>query len=128
MIEVTFKDFAAIAKKRGHSPESLAEIFRGKIEEPREFFERVMGCRYKGEDRSGVFIPYRSVIGFYRQELHCFADSNTKQRRCACGCGLPVFDRQKWATPGCRQRVARGKVTDRHFASVEVPEIIDARV
>ena len=128
MIEVTFKDFAAIAKKRGHSPEPLAELFRGKIEEPREFFERVMACRWKGEDRSGVVIPYRSAIEFCQAELHYFADSNTKQRRCGCGCGLPVFNRQNWASPGCRQREARRKVTDRHFASVEVPEIIDARV
>ena len=128
MMEVTFKDFAAIAKKRGHSPESLAELFRGKIEEPREVFERVMACRYKGEDRSGVVIPYRSVIEFYQAELHYFQDSNTKQRRCACGCGLPVFDRQKWATPGCRQREARRKVTDTHFACVDVADFVDARV
>ena len=48
MIEVTFKDFAAIAKKRGHSPESLAEIFRGKIEEPRELFDHVTGSGLNG--------------------------------------------------------------------------------
>jgi hypothetical protein len=42
MREVTFKDFATLARSRGHTAESLAERFRGKIEEPWEFFERVM--------------------------------------------------------------------------------------
>src|SRR5262245_26195410 len=68
--EITFKDFANIAKRRGHTPESLAALFRGKIEEPREFFERVTCCRYHGQDRSAVVIPYRSVIEFYQQEAH----------------------------------------------------------
>ena len=111
MREITFKDFAALASKRGHTAESLAERFRGKIEEPREFFERVMSCRWRGEDRSNVVIPYRSVT----QGLHYFQDSNAKHRQCACGCGLPVFDRQKWASPGCRQRAARREGHGRAF-------------
>ena len=107
MTEITFKEFATLMRKRGHSAESLAERFRGKIEEPRDFFERVMSCRYKGEDRSGVVIPYRSVIEFYHVELHYFGDSNEKHRRCTCGCGLPVFDRKKWASPACKKRFQR---------------------
>jgi hypothetical protein len=125
---MTFKDFATLARNRGHSAESLAELFRGKIEEPREFFARVMACRWKGEDRSDVVIPYGSVIVFYQAELHYFSDSNAKHKKCACGCGLPVFDRKKWATPGCRQRVARGKVTDAHFAVLQVSEFVEAEV
>jgi len=105
--EVTFKDFAMLAMKRGHTSASLAELFRGKVEDPRELFERVMSCRYKGEDRSEVVIPYRSVIEFYRQELHYFQDSHDDHRRCACGCGAPVFDRKKWATPACKKRMQR---------------------
>jgi hypothetical protein len=31
MREVTFKDFAALAKKRGHTAESLAIRFRGRL-------------------------------------------------------------------------------------------------
>jgi len=112
MIEITFKDFASVAKKRGHTAESLADRFRGKIESPSEFFERVMSCRHKGEDRSDVVIPYRTVLEFYSQELHYIQDSNQKHRQCACGYGAPVFDRKKWASPGCRQRVARQKSTD----------------
>ncbi|MDH3445441.1 MAG: hypothetical protein OEN50_16055 [Deltaproteobacteria bacterium] len=117
---ITFKDFAAVAKRRRHTPESLAAIFRGKIEEPREFFERVMSCRYKGEDRSDVPISYRSVIAFYQAELNYFSDSNSNHRQCACGCGHPVFDRKKWATPGCRQRIARGKVAARVSRTVNL--------
>lgn len=71
-----------------------------------------MTCRYHGEDRSDVVIPYRSVPEFHNEELHYFRDSNQKHRQCACGCGLPVFDCKKWAFPGCRQKIARGEVTD----------------
>ena len=57
--------------------ESLADKIQRKIENPSRVFERVMTCRYKGEDRSGVVIPYRSVLEFYSKELHYyFRDSN----------------------------------------------------
>lgn len=105
--EVTLGEFAQLAKRRGHTVDSLADSFRGKIEDPREFFERVMSCRYKGEGRSDVVIPYRSVIEFYRQDCRFFKDLNPKQRLCACGCGQPVFDRKKWAKPGCRKKTQR---------------------
>jgi len=107
MEEITFKEFATVARKRGHSAEPLADRFRGKIDEPREFFERVMSCKYKGEDRAGVVIPYKSVIEFYQAEMHYFADSNRKHRVCACGCDRPIFDRKKWATPGCKKKAQR---------------------
>jgi hypothetical protein len=125
---ITFKDFATVAKKRGHTAESLADRFRGKIENASEFFERVMSCRYKGEDRLWVVIPYRSVIEFYNEELHYFRDSNQKHRQCACGCGLPVFDRKKWATPGCRQKVARQKGTDTQKGVRQAVDFVEARL
>ena len=128
MNEVTFKDFAIVARKRGHTAESLADRFRGKIENQSEFFERVMTCRYHGEDRSGVVIPYRSVIAFYSEELHYFQDTNQKHRQCACGCGLPVFDRKKWASPGCRQKVARQKATDTQKGVRQGVDFVEARL
>jgi hypothetical protein len=128
MREVTFKEFATVAKKRGHTVESLADRFRGKIENLSEFFERVMTCKYKGEGRSWVVIPYRSVIDFYSQELHYFQDSNQKHRQCACGCGAPVFDRKKWATPGCRQEVARQKGTDMQKGVRQAVDFVEARL
>ncbi len=105
----------ADAKAQAHG-DDLVEIFRGKIEEPREFFERVMSCRYHGEDRSDVVIPYRSVIEFYRQDCHFYKDVNPKHKGCACGCGRPVFDRQKWASPGCRKRAQREQSVTANFA------------
>jgi hypothetical protein len=128
MREVTFKDFAIVARRRGHTAESLADRLRGKIENPSEFFERLMTCKYKGEDRSWVVIPYRSVIEFYNEELHYLRDSNQKHRQCACGCGLPVFDRKKWATPGCRQKVARQKGTDTQKGVREAVDFVEARL
>ena len=114
--EITFKNFANVVKRRGHTPESLAALFRGKIEDPREFFERVMSCRSHGEDRSSVVIPYRSVIEFYQKEAHYFSDSAVSHRHCACGCRRPVFDRKKWASSACRKKAQRQTTAERHFA------------
>ena len=58
MSEVTFSDFAKLARKRGLSPEYLAERFTGKIERPSEFFHRVFQGQY-----ATVVIPYPSVLG-----------------------------------------------------------------
>ena len=109
---ITFKDFATVAKKRGHTTESLAERFRGRIENASEFFERVMCRRYHGEDCSDVVIPYRSALEFYNKELHYFGESHTNHRRCECGCGLPVFDRKKWALPSCRHKTEKPGLND----------------
>jgi hypothetical protein len=124
---ITFKQFATLARRRGHTPESLADRFRGKIENPAEFFGRVMSCRYKGEDRSEVVIPYRSVVTFYARELHYFGDSNEKHRRCGCGCGQAVFDRKKWVSDGHKKRFARRRFTDKPNGVQQVADLIDAR-
>jgi hypothetical protein len=60
--EVTFKHFAALAKKRGHTPESLVARVKGKIEQPAEFFHRVMDPKHGDK-----VIPYRSLIEFCGQ-------------------------------------------------------------
>lgn len=39
---ITFKEFASLAKRRGWTPEYLAQKFRGKIDGPSEFFHRVL--------------------------------------------------------------------------------------
>ena len=57
MREITFRDFRELMERRSHDVDGLVDLFRGKIEDPREFFERVMSCRYHGEDRSDVVIP-----------------------------------------------------------------------
>jgi hypothetical protein len=106
----------------------LAELFRGEIEDPREFFERIMAGKFKHEDRTALIIPYRSVINWHRQECHFFKDSNVHHRACACGCGLPVFDRKKWASPACRKKIQRRNVTDGAFVSRQVPENVDVKV
>ncbi len=104
--EVSFKDFGALAKRRGWTAEFLAEEFRGKIEEPSEFFHRVLSCKYKGEDRSWVVIPYRSVLEFYRKELSpLIAEGNV--RLCECKCGRRVHGRKSYASVSCRKRMER---------------------
>jgi hypothetical protein len=50
----------------------------------REFFERVMSSKHNCEDRSDLIIPYRSVIGFYRQEENYLADLRSQHNTCAC--------------------------------------------
>ena len=109
---VTFREFRELMERRNHSGDELVDMFRGKIEDPREFFERVMSCRVKiggrYEDRSNCMIPYRPAIEFYREELHFFKDAAKKtQRLCQCGCGKPVFGQYKFASDTCRKRLQR---------------------
>jgi len=104
--EVTFRDFAALAKRRGWTPEFLAEEFRGKIEEPSDFFHRVLSCKYRGEDRSGVVIPYQSVLDLYHKELSpLIVEGNV--RLCECKCGRRVHGKKSYASGACRKRMER---------------------
>src|SRR5262245_28213272 len=66
-----------------------------------------MTCSYRGEDRSYMLIPYRSVLAFYAEDLRYFGNTHAKHKRCACGCGAPVFDREKWASSACKKRIQR---------------------
>jgi hypothetical protein len=106
MIEVTSRDFAELARRRGWSAAFLAEHFRGKIEEPREFFERAPRCKHKGEDRSDAVVPYASVPDFYRRELSPLMAEGSF-RSCGCGCGKPVYGRKRLASSACRKRMER---------------------
>ena len=103
---VTYADFAKLARRRDWTAAFLAEHFRGKIEEPRAFFERVLACRSNGEDLSGSLIPYRSVLEFYQREFSS-AMPPGGTGGCECGCGKPLHGRKKLASAACRKRVER---------------------
>lgn len=103
---ITYANFAKLAQRRGWTGAFLAERFRGKIEEPRAFFERVLACLSKGDDLSEVLLPYRSVIEFYQTELS-LAVPGGETRSCDCGCGKPVYGRKKLASAACRKRMER---------------------
>jgi hypothetical protein len=74
MKEITFKDFQKLMTNRRRTVDDLVDIFRRKLDDSRNFFERVMSCQWRNpdtgryEDRSNVVIPYESVIEFYRKE------------------------------------------------------------
>jgi hypothetical protein len=84
MREITYKEFSKLMAKRRRSVDDLVDLFRGKLEDSRGFFERVMSCQWRNpdtgryEDRGDVVIPYRSVIDFYVQEEHYLEDSKRK--------------------------------------------------
>jgi len=115
---VTFREFAELARRRQLTLQSLAERFRGKIENPLEFFSRVLSG--KSPD---LIIPYRSILEFYASAV----EPISTQPVCACGCGLPVFDRKKWATSGCKKKVAREKVRDMQIRLPQTVDFVDAR-
>jgi len=87
MREVTFKDFQRLMTKRRRTVDDLVDIFRGKLDDGRSFFERVMSCQWRNpdtgrfEDRGDVVIPYRSVIEFYLKEQHYLEDSKKRQMK-----------------------------------------------
>lgn len=60
---VTFQEFRKLMEKRRITADELVYKFRGKIEDPRDFLNRVWQERY-----DSVVIPYRSVLKFYHQE------------------------------------------------------------
>ena len=72
--EITFRDFQRLITKRRRTVDDLVDIFRGKLDDSRNFFERVMSCQWRNpdtarfEDRGDVVIPYKSVIDFYLKE------------------------------------------------------------
>jgi len=108
--EVTFEQFKAVMEQRNHDVDELTLLFRDKIDNPGDFFKRVMSCKSRNLDveRSNVVIPYRSVIDYYRQELHYLKEAAKKsQRLCDCGCGKPVFGQYKFASETCRKRPQR---------------------
>jgi hypothetical protein len=97
MREVTFKDFQKLMSKRRRTVDDLVDIFRGKLDDSRSFFERVMSCQWRNpdagrfEDRSDVVIPYKSVIEFYLKELRYLEDSKRRPAK--------VSDPEKTAIP-----------------------------
>jgi hypothetical protein len=97
MREVTFKEFQKLMAKRRRTVDDLVDIFRGKLDDSRSFFERVMSCQYRNpdtgryEDRCDVMIPYKSVIEFYLKELHYLEDSKRRP--------VEVSDPEKTAIP-----------------------------
>jgi len=83
MNEVTFKEFQQLMIGRKRTVDDLVDLFRGKIDDPREFFERVMSCKWKHQDRSEVVIPYRSVLQFYAKEKEYLMDSEQEKEKAA---------------------------------------------
>src|SRR5207247_10822280 len=82
-MDVTFKEFQVLMAKRKRTVDDLVDLFRGKIDDPREFFERVMTCKWKHQDRSEVVIPYRSVLQFYAKEKEYLMDSEQEKEKAA---------------------------------------------
>jgi hypothetical protein len=119
---VTFRQFTELARRRNLNAQSLAERFRGRIENPLEFFTRVLSGKSPGS-----VIPYRSVLEFY--EVTSSRSEPTLARPvCACGCGAPVFDRKKWATPGCRTKARRTTIRNQQFWLGQLIDFVKPRL
>jgi len=98
--EVSFRNFAALAKRKGWKPEFLAVQFRGKVDSPSEFFHRVLGGEH-----GNVVIPFHTVLDFYHQEQSPLIQDEAVM--CACGCRKPVSGRQRYSSGSCRLRAYR---------------------
>jgi len=57
-----FKDFQTLMLKRKRTVDDLVDIFRGKIEEPREFFERLCHAGITAQ-ALGTSVEYRKPSG-----------------------------------------------------------------
>ena len=98
---ITFAQVRELALKQGLRQRDLAVQFQEEVEQAREVFARVWDTRL-----SVVVMPYWAVIQWYEKatapRLALEGDTD-----CACGCGVKVWGRRKWARPGCRMRVYR---------------------
>ena len=118
---VTFRQFAALARQRNLTAQSLADRFRGRIDKPLEFFTRVLS----GKSPESV-IPYRSLLEFYFATMA--AEPQEVRPFCACGCGAPVFDRKKWASPGCRTKATRKRVRNQQLWLGQLIDFVNPRL
>jgi hypothetical protein len=98
---ITFAEVRALAAKQGLVVRDLVEQFQEDVERPCEVFTRVWDKRL-----GAVVMPYRAVIAWYQQAIAPILAQEGKPV-CACGCGVQVRGRRKWASSGCRQRVYR---------------------
>lgn len=68
MIDITFGDFAKLMSKRRRNIDDLVDLFRGKLDENRPLFERIMNCKQNGLEE--VVIPFKLIRDYYDQEAH----------------------------------------------------------
>jgi len=98
---ISFKDFANLANRKGWTPEYLTERFRGKIDNPSQFFHRCLDSKNKN-----MIIPYRSIISLYQEELNSAA-SDGSIPSCLCGCKRRVHGKKKYFSGACRVKIHR---------------------
>lgn len=98
---ITFAQVRALAMKQGLTIRDLVQQFQEEVEHPREVFTRVWDRRL-----GAVVMPYGAVIAWYEQ-VTAPTPAQEAEPTCACGCGVRVWGRRKWASPGCRQRAYR---------------------
>ena len=119
---ITFSQFADFARRRNLTAQSLAKRFRGRIENPLEFFTRVLS----GKSPDSL-IPYRSVLEFYTV-MSTTTEPMLARPTCGCGCGAPVFDRKKWARPGCRTKARRATIRNQQFWLGQLIDFVNPRL
>jgi hypothetical protein len=108
---ITFAQVRELAMKRGMTVRDLVAQFQEDVERSREVFTRAWDRRL-----SAVVMPYRAVIAWYQQAIAPIL-AQEEEPTYACGCGVRVRRRRKWASPGCRQRVYRRAQAVRKLAA-----------
>ena len=104
--------------KRRIGIDDLVDIFRGKLDENRPFFERVMSGSWRNpgtgrpEDRSDAVIPYRSVIEFYVKELAHAENAKQAAAELAAKRKRPISEEQKQVLRDRLAKIRAAKVRD----------------
>jgi hypothetical protein len=62
---VTFGQFARGGRRLGWSIDFLVRMFRGRIDEPRDLFERIFD---RHDRHAAMLLPYATVLAFYHRE------------------------------------------------------------
>lgn len=114
---VTFRDFAALARKKHWTAETLAQTFRGAIEGETagSYFARVL----RGESAWDCVIVYRAIVAAYLTAASELIDAG-RLRTCACGCGSPVYGSHRFARETCGKKSPVGAVLSPEKSEIEL--------
>jgi hypothetical protein len=115
---ITFGQFRHVAKQRGWTFEWLLEQVKGELDKPTDTLRRVMHRAMvdgKHQLLADMVLPYACLIELY-QRVTQPVPALAGEKACACGCGVQVTRKRKWATPGYRKRVQRASVIPQKVA------------
>jgi hypothetical protein len=116
-----------VAAQRAWSFDWIVEQCKAEVDRP-TICRVLEGARVEGHWKGGtwvaphwdtmaeVIIPYQCLIDLYVRAIRG-RPALPGEKACACGCGVLIRGKKKWARPGCKKRIQRQSETRRKAAA-----------